>query len=503
LKCKTKFKLSFFKGKSSLIIEVNKLPVPGECSIFPYAGISFNTFFTINCINWYDPDGVIRKYEFLAKYKDDPKVISLGYQDSPKLNRTLPQGPEYDNYKLEIIINVIDDTDGVYEYPMHGQIVVKPNDNLTNELINDVFNSKSNLNKHLFSGNLQDSSEKISNLVSLVNSQSLSSKNSYSPQDGTSHVTTFGPHLNMNFDSLSFDNLESIKPKFVGFQTQSSINSNTFEDERNKRAYVRESLTAFLTGMSISDINSVKLISSVISSLTSRNDELSRNTAEVIVQKCMELTQAIEKQSIKVSIEDLEQVSNSILSCAGGTVSGLSTPLNDRQGYLDSDLKQLSAPPVYYDTDLENYWSNPNNFAKDGDFSQETLDKNKNIMSSKFQTIDATNKADYMIEKLSNTLANHSTKEKPLQIQTNSLVMTVHKLDPNQLNNNASSVNEGLGKFEVPNFCSIASNNSFNCSSQSTINMRTTSQPMASSGLNGNNETKIGILYNLFFVKLT
>lgn len=482
----------FFKGKSSIIIEINKLPVPGECSVFPYTGTSFNTFFTINCFNWYDPDGKIKKYEFLAKFKDDPKVVSLGYQDSPKLNRTLPQGPEYDNYNLQIIVHVIDETDGIYEYPIPGQIQVKPNDNLTGQLINDVFNSKSELNKYLFAGNLQESSEKISNLVSLVNSQSFSSKNGYTPQDGTSYVTTFGPDLNMNYSLLSFDNLESLQPQFVGFQNQSSINNNTFEDDRNKRAHVRETLTKFLTGMSISDINSVKLIASVISSLTSRNDELSRNTAEVIVQKCMELTESIEKLSTKISIEDLEQVSNSILSCAGGTVGGLSTALNDRQSYLESDLKQISAPPVYYDTDLENYWSNPNNFAENGDFSQETMDKNKNIMSSKFQTVDATNKADYMIEKLSISLANHSTQEKPLKIQTNSLVMTVTKLDPNELGNNSNNVNEGLGKFQIPNFCSIASNDSFNCSSQSSINMRTVSQPMASSGLNGNNETKIG-----------
>ena len=40
------------------------------------------------------------------------------------------------------------------------------------------------------------------------------------------------------------------------------------------------------------------------------------------------------------------------------------------------DVKDQS---VEYDTDVENFWSNPNNFAVNGDFSGETLKQMKNV----------------------------------------------------------------------------------------------------------------------------
>jgi hypothetical protein len=41
---------------------------------------------------------------------------------------------------------------------------------------------------------------------------------------------------------------------------------------------------------------------------------------------------------------------------------GLSNSLNSRQKPLSSDFDSANVIPEYYDTDIENFWSNPNNF---------------------------------------------------------------------------------------------------------------------------------------------
>jgi hypothetical protein len=55
-------------GKSSIIIELNQLPLGGTCSIIPLTGFSLFTTFTIECLNFTDTDGLIQKYEYYSKY---------------------------------------------------------------------------------------------------------------------------------------------------------------------------------------------------------------------------------------------------------------------------------------------------------------------------------------------------------------------------------------------------------------------------------------------------
>lgn len=42
-------------------------------------------------------------------------------------------------------------------------------------------------------------------------------------------------------------------------------------------------------------------------------------------------------------------------------MKGLSNFLNNRMNTLNLDYERSVAPPEYYDTDLEDYWTNPSN----------------------------------------------------------------------------------------------------------------------------------------------
>lgn len=54
-------------GSSSLILALNQLPYGGSCKISPTSGFAYYTNFTLNCSNWIDSDGNIKKYEFFGQ----------------------------------------------------------------------------------------------------------------------------------------------------------------------------------------------------------------------------------------------------------------------------------------------------------------------------------------------------------------------------------------------------------------------------------------------------
>ena len=55
-------------GRSSLIIGIKQLPTNGSCSVVPLAGFSLFTIFSIECLNFTDPDGYIKKYEYFCNF---------------------------------------------------------------------------------------------------------------------------------------------------------------------------------------------------------------------------------------------------------------------------------------------------------------------------------------------------------------------------------------------------------------------------------------------------
>jgi hypothetical protein len=62
------------------------------------------------------------------------------------------------------------------------------------------------------------------------------------------------------------------------------MNAELFNSNRNRRAKTRDSLSKFINGISISDMDSVRTQLGMLSMLSSQTDEISRQT-EVIMSK--------------------------------------------------------------------------------------------------------------------------------------------------------------------------------------------------------------------------
>lgn len=90
----------------------------------------------------------------------------------------LPNGPQADAYKIQIYVQILDDSDGITEFRLPNSLIVKPNNNLVNNLSNDLLNSNNDQNSSLISnlktGNIQTTTTFISSFVSMLDSSSIS-----------------------------------------------------------------------------------------------------------------------------------------------------------------------------------------------------------------------------------------------------------------------------------------------------------------------------------------
>ena len=91
---------------------------------------------------------------------------------------TLAHGPEYDNYRLTIVVKIIDDTAGVTTYTIPTFVTVQPDIAAEETLLNQILNSETTAqaNKDLFSGDLRSNAKVMASLVTVLNSQSFLNK---------------------------------------------------------------------------------------------------------------------------------------------------------------------------------------------------------------------------------------------------------------------------------------------------------------------------------------
>ena len=259
----------------------------------------------------------------------------------------------------------------------------------------------------------------------------------------------------------------------------SSISANIFESQRNTRSDTRDTLIQFVNNISISDIHSARAQISMLSVLTREPDEVTRQSGDSVTNQCIRLALALKEFSTRKSRQDLEQLFVGLASTMGNINAGLSYFLNARDGTLRADFSSATTLPEYYDTDVENFWTDPDNFRSD---TQSGVDSNKNTLRQKYEVADKNEKATSILDLGTSMLTQHFFTNESCSIQTPALSMTIAKLAPADI---PSLVNLQSGRFTLPQFSEL--------NSQSTpIIAKSQSEPMASNGHNGDNETFVG-----------
>ena len=176
----------------------------------------------------------------LATYTGNDNPIALNYNSNGDLWIQLPQGPDSDGNKIYLFVNIIDDTYGVSVYNLPQPVIVTPNNNLADQLASTITSNDPNspFLQDLNSGNVNLVAKNVIALTSVFNIQSLSSSSAASSNS-----------------------------------TASASNAN------DQKASLREFLVGKVTELTVSDMSSIKVISSALSTASANTEQLSRNAA--------------------------------------------------------------------------------------------------------------------------------------------------------------------------------------------------------------------------------
>jgi len=154
----------------------------------------------------------------------------------------LPQGPESDSYNIYLFVNIIDDSYGTTVYTILTPVHVTPDNQLANKLATSISNNDPNspVLQALNSGNLNVVAKSVIALTTVFNIQSISNSSSSS----NSIYMTENPNI-----------------------------------QNNQMADLRDFMVKKLNDLSVTDISSIKVLSSALSASTQTYAQITSDTA--------------------------------------------------------------------------------------------------------------------------------------------------------------------------------------------------------------------------------
>jgi hypothetical protein len=167
---------------------------------------------------------------------------------------------------------------------------------------------------------------------------------------------------------------------------------------------------------------------------------------------------------------------------------------SEGQEPLTVDYLSAVEPDEDYDPDIEDFWSNPNNF--DG-ITQVEIRQSKNTKRQSYACADMAQKNGYTLEELFQVIASHIEVGKNMDLITKNLDMKIEKLKAKDL---PEIIQMSNARIKIPTFCDLQrlptpdSNDTdpTNCRNRVII-LKVTSGRKAQIGHNGKNESSLGL----------
>ena len=187
-------------------------------------------------------------------YSGNENPIALNYNSDGNLWIQLPQGPDYDGNKLYLFVNIIDDTYGSTVFNIQQPVVVTPNNNLADQLAATITSNDPNspFLQDINSGNVNLVAKNVIALTSVFNIQALSGSQTQTQSNSSSSTSSSS----------------SLSP----------IQANPVNDQQ---ASLREFLIGKVADLSVSDMSSIKVISSALSAASANTEQISKNAAVI------------------------------------------------------------------------------------------------------------------------------------------------------------------------------------------------------------------------------
>ncbi|CAF1454324.1 unnamed protein product [Rotaria sp. Silwood1] len=449
------YSFSSESSSSSLNFIINRSPQNGFCSISPTNGTT-STLFTISCFNWTDDDG-IKDYSIYGWTTNptDRVMFAHSYTSTTQL---LLSATNDNTSVLNIIVYIRDTYDCVAEFNM-SSIIVTPDWKKMESLLGNLQNSTNDaFIQMLASGN--------QNMVSQI-------VTSLSQQFNTMNNQAIETAISNGISSTTI----AITPLGSKTQQSSSVSLNAsalaeYNKQLNTYANVRDSLVTYITNLTITTADSIKLQASSLAQFTQATNQLTRTTIMLASDKCYQLAWALHSMATIIASEDVQIAANYISQCANNVLSSVNGPLQQRATILDLDWSRANNFPIDYDTDMESEWSNPNLFADNNDFSWETIQKGRNSYYQK-QIADQINiQVTETISLITKSLNIHLNIGQNSIINTSSILYFTETITIEALSNKLIQ-QVGNAQIRIPSNFTLTTNNNTSISLQSIM------QPLA------------------------
>ncbi|CAM4770288.1 unnamed protein product [Rotaria magnacalcarata] len=154
---------------------------------------------------------------------------------------------------------------------------------------------------------------------------------------------------------------------------------NNYNQKLNILTNVRNYLMMFITNMTITTVNSIKLQASIVAQLTDATNQLTRTASELASFKCHQLSFALSEMAKKISYEDAQFAATLIAQCISNALTAVNRQLQQRGNDLDLDSTCGNILLDDYDNDFEFVRSNLKLFIGGDDFSWEAIQKSRNL----------------------------------------------------------------------------------------------------------------------------
>ena len=182
-------------------------------------------------------------------YIGNPNPIALNYNSNGVLTVQLPQGPDLDLNRIYIFVNVIDDTYGTTIFNISTPVTVSPDNQLATNLANSISTNDPTCSTlvALNSGNLDLVTKNVIGLTTVFNIQTSGSISSSSGSNSNSNV------------------------------------SNQINSMNDQFANLREFMVNIVSNLSVTDLSSIKVISSALSTATQTPSQITTKTAVIYI----------------------------------------------------------------------------------------------------------------------------------------------------------------------------------------------------------------------------
>ncbi|XP_071961517.1 polycystin-1-like [Antedon mediterranea] len=401
-------------GVAAIRIGINIPPDDGTCTCESPTTLTVGESVNITCDNWYDADG-IGEYKVYTKNSLSTTDSFLFTQETGKLNHLKPPtGPESDDYKLELHVEIRDKLKSSTRLKVCDIFVRPPSTEEAEAILEELDNKL--LSDDTPYENLKAGGDTMSIVVAvLLDGGSL---------NGIRDVT------DKSFDEQTESLLNSTTTESTATEAKLSELSDLEESERNKRAQICAVLVDTLTYATVKSVQDITQIASAFVVVTNSSDEISDDAIKAGLEIVGDMVSQLIEFSSDTNQNELEEAGLSVISALGNLIEGstqsIDNPLSTANGYISPSSSLTSTAGT----------------TADPQAMKDRNDKARNAVNTFMANLDT----------VSETLGNNKVPgEPPTAIVTPKITVQLMKDYAHLLGN--ETTNEGAGSFDVGAWC--------------------------------------------------